>query len=139
MRKKVGSSVLLVTGFLACPCHLPLTLPLLITLLGGTALGGWLSTHTGLVIGLSTGYFIAALVVGFVVFLVLFIVIISRSLPNNEAASAVPDVTEVQAGDAAPGGGKPIYLNKDGSERNAAQAICNNWDEISANKYVCKD
>ena len=65
MRRSVGSYALLITGFLACPCHLPLTLPLLIALFGGTALGGWLATHTGLVIGLSTGYFIAALVVGF--------------------------------------------------------------------------
>ena len=65
MRRSVGSYALLITGFLACPCHLPLTLPLLIALFGGSALGGWLATHTGLVIGLSTGYFIAALVVGF--------------------------------------------------------------------------
>lgn len=65
MRGSVGSYALLVTGFLACPCHLPLTLPLLIALFGGSALGGWLATHTGLIIGLSTGYFIAALVVGF--------------------------------------------------------------------------
>jgi hypothetical protein len=42
-----------------------LTLPLLVALFGGTALGGWLSTHTNLLIGLSTSYFIAALVVSF--------------------------------------------------------------------------
>ena len=65
MRRSVGSYALLITGFLACPCHLPLTLPLLIALFGGSALGGWFATNTGLVIGLSTGYFIAALVVGF--------------------------------------------------------------------------
>jgi hypothetical protein len=65
MQRTFTSYVLLITGFLACPCHLPLTLPLLIAFFGGSALGGWLATHTGLVIGLSTGYFIAALVVGF--------------------------------------------------------------------------
>lgn len=64
MRRSIGSSLLLITGFLACPCHLPLTLPLLVALFGGTALGTWLSTHTGLVIGLSTGYFLAAIVAG---------------------------------------------------------------------------
>ncbi len=65
MRRSIGSSLLLISGFLACPCHLPLTLPLLVALFGGTALGTWLSTHTGLVIGLSTGYFLAAIVLGF--------------------------------------------------------------------------
>jgi hypothetical protein len=65
MHRSVGSYFFLITGFLACPCHVPLTLPLLIALFGGTALGGWLATHTGLVIGLSTGYFITAVVVGF--------------------------------------------------------------------------
>ena len=65
MRRSVGSSLLLITGFLACPCHVPLTLPLLIALFGGTTLGTWLSTHTGLVIGLSAGYFLAAIVLGF--------------------------------------------------------------------------
>jgi len=65
MRRSVGSSLLLITGFLACPCHVPLTLPLLVALFGGTALGTWLSTHTGLVIGLRRGYFFTAIVVGF--------------------------------------------------------------------------
>src|SRR5437867_7030985 len=65
MQRTFTTYVFLITGFLACPCHLPLTLPLLIALFGGSALGGWLATHTGLVIGLSSGYFIAALVVGF--------------------------------------------------------------------------
>src|SRR6266508_6501563 len=65
MRRSAGSSLLLITGFLVCPCHVPLTLPLLVALFGGTALGAWLSTHTGLVIGLSTGYFLAAIVIGF--------------------------------------------------------------------------
>jgi hypothetical protein len=65
MSRTFTSYVLLITGFLVCPCHLPLTLPLLIALFGGNALGGWLATRTGLVVGLSTGYFIVALVVGF--------------------------------------------------------------------------
>jgi hypothetical protein len=35
----------LVVSFLACPCHLPLTLALLGSLLGGTALGVVLRSH----------------------------------------------------------------------------------------------
>jgi len=64
MRRSVGSSLLLITGFLACPCHVPLTLPLLVALFGGTALGTWLSTYTRIVIGLSAAYFLAAMVLG---------------------------------------------------------------------------
>lgn len=64
MRRSIGSSLLLITGFLACPCHVSLTLPLLVALFGRTALGTWRSTHTGLVIGLSAGYFLAAIVLG---------------------------------------------------------------------------
>ncbi len=55
MRRSAGSSLLLITGFLVCPCHVPLTLPLLVALFGGTALGTWLSTHAGLMIGLRRG------------------------------------------------------------------------------------
>ena len=65
MHRTFTSYVLLLTGFLACPCHLPLTLPLIIGLFGGTALGVWIRVHTSLVIGLSASYFIAALAIGF--------------------------------------------------------------------------
>jgi len=43
-------------SFLACPCHLPLTLALLGGVLGGTALGAALREHTllaGLVVALA--------------------------------------------------------------------------------------
>jgi hypothetical protein len=36
----------LIISFLACPCHLPLTLGLLAALLGGTALGAVVRDHT---------------------------------------------------------------------------------------------
>ena len=36
----------LIWSFLACPCHLPLTLGILATVLGGTALGAVLRDHT---------------------------------------------------------------------------------------------
>lgn len=64
MHSKIGSGFLLITGLLMCPCHLLLLLPLLLPLMERTALGGWLATHTGLVVGLSTGYFIFALITG---------------------------------------------------------------------------
>jgi mercuric ion transport protein len=48
--RRIGGVVLTVTGFLACPCHLIITLPLLISLLAGTALGSFLSRNTGLVL-----------------------------------------------------------------------------------------
>lgn len=37
--------VWLVVSFLACPCHLPLTLSIAATVLGGTALGAALRDH----------------------------------------------------------------------------------------------
>jgi mercuric ion transport protein len=36
----------LIVSFLACPCHLPLTLAVLAGVLGGTALGALLREHT---------------------------------------------------------------------------------------------
>ena len=47
--RRIGGIALTVTGFLACPCHLIITLPLLLSLLAGTALGSFLSRNTGLV------------------------------------------------------------------------------------------
>src|SRR5712692_9594548 len=54
-----------ITGLLACPCHLPVTLPLLIALTAGTALGAFLSNNVWIVVALSTLYFIVALALGF--------------------------------------------------------------------------
>jgi hypothetical protein len=62
--RRIGGTLLTVTGILACPCHLIITLPLLTSLLAGTALGSFLSRNTGLV---STGagiYFVVALTLG---------------------------------------------------------------------------
>ena len=63
MSKAVGA-VLAVTGFLACPCHLVITLPLLVAVFGGTALGAFLAANTGLVAAAATAYFIAGLGAG---------------------------------------------------------------------------
>ena len=60
----VWGGVLTVTGFVACPCHLPFTLPLVLGVLGGTGLGSFIGANTGLIYGVFTGYFIAGIGVG---------------------------------------------------------------------------
>ncbi len=40
--KTLGGGALMVTGVLACPCHLPITLPIFAVLAGGTGLGAFL-------------------------------------------------------------------------------------------------
>lgn len=62
--RRIGGVALTVTGFLACPCHLILTLPLLLSLLAGTALGSFLSRNTGLIYTGAAIYFVVALAVG---------------------------------------------------------------------------
>jgi uncharacterized membrane-anchored protein len=62
--RRIGGAVLTVTGFLACPCHLIITLSLLISLLAGTALGSFLSRNTGLVYTGAGIYFVVALALG---------------------------------------------------------------------------
>ncbi len=61
---RAWGGVLTVTGFVACPCHLPFTLPLVLGVLGGTGLGSFIGANTGLVYGVFTGYFIAGIGVG---------------------------------------------------------------------------
>lgn len=64
MRRRFGGWILAVSGVLACPCHLVITLPLALALLSGTALGGWIATHEGTIAGGATIYFVGALGVG---------------------------------------------------------------------------
>ena len=62
--RRISGIVLTVTGFLTCPCHLILTLPLLISLLAGTTLGSFLSHNTAVVYIGAGIYFVGALAVG---------------------------------------------------------------------------
>jgi mercuric ion transport protein len=62
--RRIGGVALTVTGFLACPCHLILTLPLLISGLSGTAMGSFLKQNTGLIYTGAVIYFVVALAVG---------------------------------------------------------------------------
>jgi hypothetical protein len=59
--RRLGGTLLMVTGFLACPCHLIITLPLLLSLVAGTALGSFLSHNTGFVYLGAGFYFVLAL------------------------------------------------------------------------------
>ncbi len=63
--RRIGGVVLAVTGFLACPCHLIVTMPLLASLLAGTAPGSFL-IHTADLIYTGAGiYFVVALALGY--------------------------------------------------------------------------
>ncbi len=62
--RRIGGIALTVTGFLACPCHLIITLPLLLSGLSGTALGSFLSRNSGLVYTGAGLYFVVALALG---------------------------------------------------------------------------
>ena len=64
---KVWGGVLLVTGLIACPCHLVITLPIILGLLAGTGVGAILGANSGLVYGVAGAYFIVALVSGWYV------------------------------------------------------------------------
>lgn len=64
MSWKLTGYLLGATAFVACPCHLPLTLPLTVALLGGTAWGAALSQNTGLIYGIATAYFVLGLLTG---------------------------------------------------------------------------
>lgn len=50
-----------ITAFIACPCHLPITLPILLSLTAGTALGAWISANRDMFVALLTIYFLAGL------------------------------------------------------------------------------
>jgi len=50
-----------VVALVTCPCHLPVTLPILISLTAGTALGAWLQDNAPIVGGISTALFIGGL------------------------------------------------------------------------------
>ena len=62
--RRMGGVALTVTGLLACPCHLIITLPLLASLLAGTAVGSFLTRNTGEVLTFAGTYFVVALALG---------------------------------------------------------------------------
>ena len=79
----IWGGVLAVTGFIACPCHLPFTLPLLIGVLGGTGIGAGIAGNVSLIYAIATGYFILAIGVG--------VYVLNRKKHNiQEASSEIP-------------------------------------------------
>lgn len=48
-------------ALVACPCHLPLTVPVLVALTGGSAVGLWLAHNQMLVWLAATGLFVGGL------------------------------------------------------------------------------
>jgi mercuric ion transport protein len=64
MIRRVAGVLFTITGILACPCHLLITLPLLASLVAGTALGGALLQQRPLILALATLYFVGALAIG---------------------------------------------------------------------------
>ena len=79
---KVWGGVLAATGAIACPCHFPVTLPLLLGVLGGTSVGSFIGSHTSLVYGIASGYFIASLGAGWY--------LLNRKRVSQGAACEVP-------------------------------------------------
>jgi len=59
--RKLLGGFLVISGMLACPCHLPVTLPLL----AGTALGAYALGHVPLVVAVLAIYFLVAFSLGF--------------------------------------------------------------------------
>jgi hypothetical protein len=48
-------------AFVACPCHLPITLPLLVGITAGSAFSAWLENNFLAIGGVSTVIFVGAL------------------------------------------------------------------------------
>ena len=75
----------LILSFLACPCHLPLTLGVLGTVLGGTVLGGLLREHTLTAGAVIATAWLAGTARGFVVI---------RRAQRGELACPLPTTTQ---------------------------------------------
>ena len=56
--QKVRGGVAVTISILTCPCHLPVTVPLMLALLAGTPIAAWLIQHVGWVYGVMAGVFI---------------------------------------------------------------------------------
>jgi hypothetical protein len=91
MRRRISGAVLTVTGILACPCHLIVTLPLLAAFLAGTALGSFLLHNAGLVYIGAGIYFVVALALG-----VRFLLGSSHAPRNVQAKNACPSCSPVE-------------------------------------------
>lgn len=64
--QKIRSGVMYVVAFVSCPCHLPITMPLILFFLAGTPAAVWITQHSGWVYGIMTGVFLLSLALGFI-------------------------------------------------------------------------
>lgn len=64
-RNEIKGWAAVVIGFIVCPCHLPITLPIALSLTAGTAIGAWLTNNTALIWVLFTLLFLGGLAIGF--------------------------------------------------------------------------
>jgi mercuric ion transport protein len=85
MSRAVGA-LLAVTAFLACPCHLVITLPLLVGIFGGTAVGAFLAANSGLVVLMAVVYFLVGLGSGW------YLLTRERPRPGRRSAPGRPAV-----------------------------------------------
>ncbi len=63
-KRGTWGTILLGLGFVFCPCHLLITLPLLAAWLGGTAISGFLGANLAFIGGLSSVLFVAFMGLG---------------------------------------------------------------------------
>jgi mercuric ion transport protein len=56
---RIGVSGLI--ALVSCPCHLPITLPIILAITAGTSLGVWIANNTSMVLAISTVIFISSL------------------------------------------------------------------------------
>ncbi|MBI3159443.1 MAG: thioredoxin family protein [Chloroflexi bacterium] len=68
MRRKINGMkgwISVAIGVIACPCHLPITLPIALSLTAGTVAGAWITNNTLLIGGVFTVLFLGGLGLGF--------------------------------------------------------------------------
>ena len=62
--QQIRSGVMFVLSAITCPCHLPIVLPLVLTLLAGTPVGMWITQNVGWRYGGMTILFFVSLALG---------------------------------------------------------------------------
>jgi len=55
-----------VISLITCPCHLLITMPIVLALLAGTPLAVWIAQHGGWAYGVMAGVFLLSLTLGFI-------------------------------------------------------------------------
>lgn len=52
-------------AFISCPCHLPISLPIILSITAGTSLGVWISNNTNMLAMISSVLFLGSLLLTF--------------------------------------------------------------------------